>query len=167
MPWPKGKLGVRTPDAARFFEKVGLPDVNGCWPWLGKLTKAGKGGPGGYGKFYPAKEVGEKRPAVMAHRYSYELFRGKIQDGLEPDHLCRNRACVNPWHLEAVTHKVNMLRGHVPQAVNALKTHCNNGHPLSGDNLRMEGQSRRCRACAHASRIRYEIKHGGLHGKRK
>jgi len=88
---------------------------------------------------------------VFAYRVTYEEFIGQIPDGLVPDHLCRRPACVNPWHLDPVPDRVNVARGAGPTAINARKEFCKNGHPLSGDNLRIETTgSRRCRTCVRA-----------------
>ena len=83
---------------------------------------------------------------IHAHRFIYELLIGPIPPELELDHLCRNPACVNPFHLEAVTHRVNVLRGKSPPARNAAKTHCRNGHPLKDSYVRPNGE-RLCRVC--------------------
>ena len=105
-----------------------------CWLWTG--TKMG----GGYGKFY----INGKH--IAAHRFIYELLIGPIPIELELDHLCRNSACVNPFHLEAVAHRVNILRGESPAAVNAAKTHCLRGHSLKDSYVRPNGD-RLCRVC--------------------
>ena len=91
-----------------------------CWIWIGHIT------PLGYGRY----------SAKFAHRLVYELLVGKIPKGLELDHLCRNTRCVNPKHLEPVTHKENILRGIGWTAINARKILCLKGHPLKGKNLR-------------------------------
>lgn len=96
----------------------------------------------GYGKLKWEGKV------IHAHRVSYELFIGKIPNGLQIDHLCRNTSCVNPFHLEAVTAKENILRGDSLSAKNARKTSCKNGHKFSKENtiIRKEG-GRACRTC--------------------
>lgn len=114
-------------------------DPDGCWSWTS--TKS----PRGYGSF---RRRG--RPNVSAHRYSYELLVGPIPDGLELDHLCRNPSCVNPAHLEPVTHQENVLRGASGPALNGAKTHCHRGHEFTPDNTyaRKDRRGRHCRACA-------------------
>lgn len=91
----RGSGHTNTPESfTKYFEQG-----EGCWLWLGSLTDKG------YGRFY----MGGKR--YLAHRYSYEHFVGPIPEGLEPDHLCRVPACVNPAHLEPVTRSENTRRG--------------------------------------------------------
>jgi hypothetical protein len=121
----------------RFFEKVRMTD--GCWIWTGSRTRAG------YGHF---SVDGAK---VYAHRLSYERVVGLIPSGLEIDHLCRNRACVRPDHLEPVTRRVNGLRGYGVGGVNSRKVSCPKGHAYTDDNVLFErkgaGFARRCRTC--------------------
>lgn len=88
----------------------------------------------------------------MAHKWAYESIVGPVPEGMELDHLCRNRACVNPAHLEAVSRRVNQLRGLSISAKNARKTHCVHGHPLTGENVYEWRGSRYCRACRAAAR---------------
>lgn len=110
--------------------------VNNCWEWQGCITS------GGYAKF--------KRDYL--HRLMYELFFGNIPEGLEIDHLCRNRRCVNPIHLQAVTRRVNVLRGISLSAQQARRTHCIRGHPLFGLNLAKGAKGKRqCRICRNVS----------------
>jgi hypothetical protein len=124
---------MTTGDEKRFWSKV---DKSGeCWLWMGTKSR-------GYGQFYL---YGRGWPA---HRLAYELVIAPIPEGLQLDHLCRVRHCVNPDHLEAVTNKVNCLRGVSPWAVNARKTDCPQGHPYSGENLyTAPSGARYCRTC--------------------
>ena len=82
----------------RFMEKMSPEPNSGCWLWLGFIAK------NGYGRF------GIRRTAHWAHRVAYRLFVGDIPDGLDLDHLCRTRCCVNPEHLQAVSRKENLHR---------------------------------------------------------
>lgn len=85
---------------------------------------------------------------VHLHRLMYLCMIGPIQDGLVLDHLCRNRACVNPWHLEQVTNRENILRGEGLAAMERRQTHCKRGHCLAGDNVYKNGKrGRGCRTC--------------------
>lgn len=130
------------PVVERIAEKVALNDA-GCVVWIGSLDI------GGYGHL----SIGSKRDGTMrkgkAHRVLYELTVGQVPEGLDLDHLCRNRACVRQDHLEPVTRRVNVLRGETLPAANAAKTHCPKGHPYSGANLGWDRSKngRVCRAC--------------------
>ena len=118
----------------------------GCWEWHAYLDRDG------YGTFWLD---GTNR---RAHRVAYEIYIGPIPDGLELDHLCRNRACVRPDHLEPVTSQVNNLRGEGPAAAFARATHCVKGHLLDGENLyERPGGGRRCIECGRAAARRYEL----------
>lgn len=109
---------------------------SGCWEWQGAQFN------GGYGRI---KYDGQDQ---VAHRVAYLVLVGPIPEGMTLDHLCRNRICVNPEHLEPVDMRTNVLRGETITAANAHKEVCLRGHPLSGDNLfvRRDGR-RRCREC--------------------
>lgn len=110
---------------------------NGCWQWTGSKTT------GGYGNL----NIGDRNYDYV-HRVVYEMCIGKIPDGLTIDHLCRNRSCINPRHLEAVTNKVNILRGNSWWAIQVRKTHCILGHPFSPENtVRDRDGARNCRRC--------------------
>lgn len=135
----------------RFWSKVhALP--NGCWSWTAYRSH-------GYGQFRWQGHI------IRAHRLCYEMLISPIPINLECDHLCRNRACVNPKHIEIVTYRVNMLRGFGFGGINTRKTHCLRGHSLTGANLyvRPKGRRRECRICrfqttaAYLSRIPREI----------
>lgn len=108
--------------------------ANGCWVWQATVSEHG------YAVVNHA----------YVHRASHELFKGNIPDGMQIDHLCRNRRCVNPDHLEAVTQRTNLLRGESRPAANHRKTHCVRGHELSGDNivrLASRPTERPCKVC--------------------
>jgi hypothetical protein len=122
---------------ARFITRF-TRDASGCWTWTG----------GRSGYRYGGIVVSGRQ--VKAHRLSYELHVGPIPAGLTLDHLCRNTLCVNPAHLEPVTHAENVRRGMSPSAICARKTHCIHGHPFSGENLgsiSARGGFRVCLAC--------------------
>lgn len=138
--------------AARFWSRVDRLDGDfACWPWKGRLQ------PSGYARFH-LPGVGH---GMAAHRFAYELLVGPIPDGLQLDHLCRVRHCVNPAHLEPVTGFENVHRSPITAAtVNARKTHCPQGHPYNEANtLRYRGE-RICVTCRRrhqreAARRRY------------
>ena len=120
---------------------------DGCWQWSSLRVD-------GYGRIrYQKKDQ-------LAHRVVYELLVGPIPEDLTLDHLCRNRGCVRPAHLEPVTRGENVLRGESLPAKNARKTHCIRGHLLIEENLEPNRSSwkradRRCRLC----RLEYQAEY--------
>ncbi len=128
----------KLPLDVRFMLQV-LPEPNsGCWLWSGTTNF-------GYGIFWL-----QGKRFCRAHKFAYELFKGPVPAGLELDHLCRTRCCVNPDHLEPVTTRENTLRGNSFAGVNARKTHCPQGHPYSEENTYKNPaypNGRYCRQC--------------------
>lgn len=116
----------------QFWGKVSLGD-GGCWDWVGGHTA------NGYGYWH----------GIGAHRVAYQTLVAPIPTGLTLDHLCRNRSCVNPAHLEPVPQGENTRRGTGPVAVNARRAACVHGHALTPENVyvRPDGRGRQCRTC--------------------
>lgn len=117
--------------------RVRIDCESGCWNWTSSKGRHG------YGRAHLSRNA--KAPA---HRVAFEAYREPIQDGLVLDHLCKNKRCVNPWHLEPVTQRENTLRGTGPTSQNAKATHCIKGHPFTDSNTyhRKDGH-RVCRTC--------------------
>lgn len=134
LPWPD-----------RFWIKVDKQDD--CWLWCGAINQDGYG-------VYSGR---------VAHRIAFKLVRGDIPAGTEIDHLCRRRNCVNPAHLDPVTHAVNIVRGDYSTVdrtrlgrIQREKTHCPQGHPYTGDNLKIGWRGARvCRICEREKSRRY------------
>lgn len=123
-------------DQRRFWAKVKLPDERGCMEWT-----AGKSS-SGYGRFRLGDAV------YQAHRISWTLENGEIPPGKVLDHLCRNKTCVAPGHLEAVDNRTNILRGESFSAENAKRTRCPAGHAYDEANTYRDPRGfRQCRAC--------------------
>lgn len=143
---PVHRAAIRERRVARFWSHAGSMRPGECWEWTGSRYPTGYGHSGT--KFVPGG-------GGYAHRVAYLLTSGDIPARFQIDHLCRNRACVNPAHLEAVSARDNVMRSPgQPCAINANKTHCKYGHPFAGDNLTVDPKGhRRCRACS-AARMR-------------
>lgn len=130
----------------RLWAGTTVDPETGCWIWH-RLDR------NGYGKI---TLPGGDTPQV--HRLAYLLLGPPFDQALTLDHLCRNRACWNPAHLEPTTMRENILRGDGPTADNARKTHCLNGHELTPDNLRQRtgdrAHHRECKRCHRAQKAR-------------
>jgi hypothetical protein len=138
----KGRRTMRPNTEDSFWSRVQCRPYEECWYWAGTIMADG------YGHFcWQGKKI-------LAHRMMYELVNGPIPAGVVVDHLCRNRGCVCPFHLEAVTNKENALRGISFTAINAKKTHCPRGHPY--DDVR---RWRWCRRCTRRAGLLYYYRH--------
>lgn len=121
---------------SKYFSDAKIKITDGCWLWLGATNSDGYGSLGRSGKTY------------SAHKFIHELVCGPVSDDVELDHLCSNRLCVRPSHLEGVPHRVNVLRGKGVAVISLNKKECPKGHLLEGDNLVVcELPRRRCRIC--------------------
>lgn len=146
-------MGIQTAIIER-ITSLSIPEPNtGCWIWLGAMFHSG------YGAFKRVMASGKKES--LAHRVSYLMFRGEIPVGKEIDHTCKNRSCVNPNHLRAVTHSENLLSAdHSASAANhpnKRKTHCKYGHPFDSTSTYVKRSStgrhkRKCRICIAAAK---------------
>ncbi len=124
---------IKVSPFCRFFSKVEFLE-NGCWQWVGAMDTDG------YGMFSIRRHI------VKAHRFIFALLRSELTNDI--DHLCRNRGCVNPWHMEDVTRRTNILRGVSHIADQVKRTHCPKGHPYDVFNTRLSRKGKRsCKEC--------------------
>ena len=128
----------------RFEVKV-FPLEGGCWYYTGSKNE------NGYGRFHIRKQE-----QIRSHRFAYLIYRGPIPEGLTIDHLCRNRACVNPNHLEAVPWLDNIRRGYNPSRD---KTKCPRGHDYNSVNTYRWGGRRMCRECRRVQKLEFRRRH--------
>ena len=130
-----------------FFKKADTSST--CWQWLGSKYA------NGYGKLGKA--------GIMAHRIAYELTRGHVPEDMCLDHLCKNRLCVNPDHLEIVTLVENVMRGESQHAKNARKTACKRGHEFTAENtyIRQDRGTRSCKTCQRLNDKKYTRRERG------
>lgn len=124
-------------DEERFWQHVVLDPYTSCLVWQLDKDKDG------YGQFKAGSRTDGSRRQYRAHKWAYEKYVGPVPVGLQLDHLCRNRPCVNWLHLEPVTGLVNTRRG-----IRATKLYCDSGHPLFGENLKISKAGRVCRECS-------------------
>ncbi len=148
------------PDIDRFCMKLRFDEDTGCWTWTDRLDKDGYGA-----QFKVGSHTDGTRRSVRPHRFIYAALLEPIPSGLVIDHLCRNRACQNPFHLEPVTALVNHARG-----LRAISAFCTKGHLIAGENER-PGSGQRCRLCHNAYHATYhrrtEHKHSKAYRARK
>jgi len=136
----------------RFWAKVDRRDEAGCWPWTGGKSS------GGYGSIRAERAPW---PMLKAHRVAYEMVNGEIPAGMVIDHLCMNKGCVNPAHLEVVTSKENSGR------YSRARTHCVRGHELTPETEGVRPGTRSCRICHRANYRRWYEEGGGKEHRRQ
>lgn len=142
-----GIVNCRGTEEQRFWRKVAVNydsayDGN-CWEWQAGLQSQG------YGMFSLTTVIPNQTKIVLAHVWAFEYLIGPVPEGLELDHLCRNTRCVNPSHVEAVTHAINFLRGNHPTAINSRNNVCIRGHDLNSPTVYINptNGARYCREC--------------------
>lgn len=129
----------------RFWSKAEIGKASECWNWVGAINGSG------YGSYRTGKQTND------SHRMAYQLSKGTIAPGMQIDHLCRNRKCQNPNHLEEVTQHENMRRG-IAGWQQLAKTHCPQGHAYSAENTYLYKRRRSCRICGVIKQYRYKAR---------
>lgn len=136
-----------------FWRNVARASDAECWAWTGRTIRTG------YGLFLWT--ANGKRTGTTAHRYAFQLMHGALPKDVDLDHLCRNRACVNPAHLDPVSHTENVRRGR-SGAFNREKTHCVRGHAYSPENTRRNSKGGRvCRKCSAIHTVNWKRRKRG------
>lgn len=133
----------------RLFNRVEKDEITGCWEWTGAK------GIDGYGR------IGDDKKVKLTHRVAYEIMRGPLHRGQVIDHLCRNRLCVNPDHMEATSQRINTIRGNtadIRKKLAAQQTHCINGHEFTKENIYLANNQRYCRICKSIRYKRWEVR---------
>jgi hypothetical protein len=135
-------VSVALPLLERWESKVEPEPNTGCWLWVGHIQ------PNGYGTIRTGSLLSDSRAMSYAHRVAYKLLVGPVPVGLQVDHLCRVRQCVNPAHLEPVSPAVNTGRGSSPSTRTAREGRCQRGHDLTAENIKVRSNGKRsCRRC--------------------
>lgn len=144
--------GQRNKAARRFNDSFAGDQNSGCWLWLGTLTRQG------YGTIHIGSKKDGSRRTMLAHRFSYELNRGPIPDGMYLDHrVCRTKACVNANHLVVCTFAENMQQPDGAAYLHKIKTHCPRGHEFTESNIGHHATGGRfCLTCARQAGSRYK-----------
>lgn len=140
---PDPATGRRSALLERLWGFIEPEPTSGCWIWLGARDKRG------YGRLSFGGKSG------FAHRVLYETYKSAVPSGHELDHRCRLTSCVNPDHLEPVTHRVNVLRGNGLTARYARRTNCIHGHSLADAHMWKNGRQRICRICRTCGKCRF------------
>jgi hypothetical protein len=159
---PKGNKAGSVRGQYKTFEEKVMAKVSiqsagyktDCWIWQGRINAFG------YGSISPTKY--SKSKTTVAHRHVYEEKIGKVPEGKDLDHLCRNRSCVNPEHLEPVSRLENILRGELV-ALRVNPDFCKNGHPWVPENrIKSKGNATTCRLCNIAAKLKFRKSRGSL-----
>jgi len=155
--YSKVRVEVLKPVLERFLEKISVSD-DGCWNWTACKDRYG------YGQFsFEGK-------TKLAHKILYEQYKGKIPKELQIDHLCRNRKCVNPLHLETVPNRENIMRGIGITSINAKKTHCIHGHEFTAQNTIIKivknRKQRNCKTCYYIQNTEYRKRRNSIFRKK-